>query len=172
MTPPPGYVRPSLAQVRQADEMAFVLLAELTEAGLQTVGASGTPLDVAMQDVLRDDRFTMLPRPNRPSRAASRSRTPRRQRAQRTRGDRKKGKEDVKMDKGKGKGGPKLPQALQGIGAVARDEEEEPICFGYNIRGQGCANAKAGERCNRGMHVCCKKGCFKNHPVFEHPKKR
>ena len=65
---PAGYVRPSLSQVRQADEMAFVLMAEFTSEGLQQVTARGTPMDDAIDKVLADMRFTMRLLPERATR--------------------------------------------------------------------------------------------------------
>jgi len=57
-------------------------------------------------------------------------------------------------DKGKGKGKKgkdiAMPRALLGKSAFTADGE--PICFAWNLP-QGCKEAKAGERCNRGWHV-------------------
>ena len=77
--------------------------------------------------------------------------------------------------KGKPKGKPKgagrgasgerssvrMPSLL--IGCTPEDDDRNPICFGFNLP-QGCDKAPPGGKCNKGRHVCCKKGCFQNHP--------
>ena len=54
---------------------------------------------------------------------------------------------------------------------VAYNDEDEPICFGYNCR-RGCDLAKDGERCKWGWHICATKGCFAMHSMLDHGKKR
>ena len=74
-----------------------------------------------------------------------------------------------KKGKGKGKGKrnvPRMPSELTGM--HHRTSRNEPICFDFNMR-KGCPHAPAGGKCKNGMHVCCKPGCYANHPVFEHP---
>ena len=78
---------------------------------------------------------------------------------------------DRDADKGRGKGGNKgggkgdrrdfVPRALApGVGRTAAGD---PICFDYNMA--GCNNARDGERCSRGVHVCTKIGCQRAHPA-------
>lgn len=55
--------------------------------------------------------------------------------------------------------GDSLPPAL--VPGVARTPDGTPICFAWNLG--GCDKAKAGQRCDRGMHVCTKIGCQGNH---------
>ena len=67
--------------------------------------------------------------------------------------------------KGKGKG--KVAKAKRGmmprglIGMDARTDDDEPICFDYNLA--GCTRARPGETCHKAKHVCCKKGCHWAH---------
>ena len=69
--------------------------------------------------------------------------------------------------KGAGRGGSgerssvRMPSLL--IGCTPEDDDRNPICFGFNLP-QGCDKAPPGGKCNKGRHVCCKKGCFQNHP--------
>jgi len=42
----------------------------------------------------------------------------------------------------------------------------EPLCYNFNLR--GCPNAKPGEKCGRGWHVCAEPGCGKNHSMRKH----
>ena len=56
-----------------------------------------------------------------------------------------------------------LWQARNGAqGLRQRYTKCEHICFSYNI--SSYEKAQAGERCEKGMHVCATKGCFGNHP--------
>ena len=81
-------------------------------------------------------------------------------------GERPKGK-----DRGKGKGGGKdtpksaLPPSL--FGKASRTANGEPICYNYNLE-HGCKEAKPGERCSRGWHVCMEPGCGKAHTLKMH----
>ena len=52
-----------------------------------------------------------------------------------------------------------MPKDL--IGMEPTTDENEPICFDYNLG--GCAKARPGEACPKGKHVCCRKDCFKAH---------
>ena len=74
-------------------------------------------------------------------------------------------------DKGKGKGGGKgtprsaLPPSL--LGKASRTANGEPICYNYNLE-HGCQDAKPGERCSRGWHLCMEQGCGKAHTLKMH----
>ena len=72
-----------------------------------------------------------------------------------------KGKGD--KDKGKGKG-PNMPAELKGHAYQTGDGIS--ICFGFNTG--SCNKVKPGEKCPRGMHVCCFKGCEKSHSLKAH----
>ena len=76
------------------------------------------------------------------------------------------GKGAGKNNKGGGKGrthGATIPAALQP--GVARMTDGTPICFAFNL--DGCNQAKPGQRCPRGMHVCTKIGCQGNHAASQ-----
>ena len=55
-------------------------------------------------------------------------------------------------DAGKDQGSPPVPQAL--LPGKSITEDGDRICFGYNLG--TCRDAKPGERCKRGFHVCSK----------------
>ena len=65
-----------------------------------------------------------------------------------------------KFQKGAGKGKSNF-QLLEG--KLKMTAANEPICFNFNLR--GCPNAKPGERCPRGWHVCAEPGCGKAHAL-------
>ena len=76
-----------------------------------------------------------------------------------------------KGDRGGGKGehGGKemrvhMPNGL--IGKNAKAPDGQPLCFDYNLG--GCKEAKNGERCRVGMHLCAEPGCAKAHSSKEH----
>ena len=52
------------------------------------------------------------------------------------------------------------------VGMAHMTDNNEPICFAYNL--SGCDKAAAGEKCPRGLHVCAKPGCFKAHSQRNH----
>ena len=78
--------------------------------------------------------------------------------------------------KGKGKGKTKTgptrkerrtvgPQALQG--KQLRTAGEEPLCFNFNLP-HGCSNARSGQRCAKGWHLCAEPGCQACHSMQQH----
>ena len=80
-------------------------------------------------------------------------------------GKNRKGQSKGKWSNSKGQsrfaatGGP-VPSVLKG--GAAKTSDGAPICFNYNLR--GCQGAKAGAKCNRGLHVCAK--CFSSDHTF------
>ena len=112
--------------------------------------------------------LTPLPR----AAGRQRSRTPKRQKT-------KKGKGKGDSDKGKGAGdnsGKKQKSDAYKV-AVPREplpegvgmtDSNESICFGFNCK-RGCFDAKPGEACKRGWHVCAKKGCYEAHTFCNRP---
>ena len=53
-----------------------------------------------------------------------------------------------------------IPNALKGM--HGRTPDNKPICFNYNL-----GKCKMGSKC-KFLHVCCKPGCYKPHPMTEH----
>ena len=73
--------------------------------------------------------------------------------------------------KGSGKKGENKPKSFIRlpfglIGQSATNPKGRPICFDFNLG--GCSKAKAGEKCERGWHVCSKPGCGKPEPQTTH----
>ena len=185
-TPPTGYNRVGLQQVKEADQMFFDLLARKARGGIKKQVPEGFYLDALAREVLQDSRFTMLlnPLPRPVGRARSRSRSPRNRRTTNRWGNdkgsdykTKKGDKVKGGGKGKNKGKDKGKQKERGNVALPKEllangvgwtDNEEPICFGYNTS-KGCDQAEPGMRCPRGWHVCAFKGCFAgDHSYPEH----
>ena len=67
--------------------------------------------------------------------------------------------------KGNVRGEVRLPEALRS--KSVRTPNDEPKCFDYNLP-HGCTKARAGERCQRGWHVCTEPGCAATHSMQQH----
>ena len=188
--PPPGYHRTSLAQIFRADAEMFRRMQELTRSGIRMNGVGTLPLDQAIMTASKDISvvFCMLPlaqgassqgqqpasQGQRPAAQGSSQSLPvskkqlKRQAAQaRTAAKPATAPPAAKPAKSKGKGKEgNMPTEL--IGQANRNAAGEPLCYAFNIQGRGCPDADDGEKCRRGWHQCCKPGCFKKHPFFEH----
>ena len=172
LPPPPGYAAVSLAQLLRADRAAWLHIAEkLTTLKRDEHGAA--PLEQELQKVLAHPSvsFHLLPLsvkaaaekpiqpkgPQQPKR--TRSRTP----------PRLPGPAPKTKGKGKGKNkrgrGPNIPRGL--IGKALQTKAGERLCWSFNL-GQGCKEAKAGEKCPRGLHLCAEPGCEQAHSLQQH----
>ena len=63
--------------------------------------------------------------------------------------------------KGRGRGRPAMPRQLWG--GVAETPDGQRICFGFNL---GSCKV-TGDKCDKGVHVCSRKGCGGRHPATE-----
>ena len=163
-----GYQKVTVAQLLAADRVAYTRLAELTASGLAKNLAGEYPLADAMVQVLRDSEFQFMlhQRPDLGKLSASRQLpivpvapiapvpVPPEPPAGRVKG------------KGKGKEGGVL-KTIKKRKTVTRTANGEPICFPFN-RPVGCKDAKPGEKCSRGWHVCWMFGCGKPHTAKAH----
>ena len=53
----------------------------------------------------------------------------------------------------------RTPMPKQLVGCTPCNDEGKPFCFAYNLG--SCPHSTD---CEKGMHLCCKKGCGKKHP--------
>ena len=58
----------------------------------------------------------------------------------------------------------KVPVALLPKG-VAKNAEGTPFCFGFNLGTCSCKDVLPGQRCPKGLHLCCFEGCGGSHPL-------
>ena len=166
----PGYNKVTLQQVLKADQQAWVRLAETLTSGVRRAADGSLPMDAAIQALPNDPKFTfyLLPLP-----MASQKRTleDAAERPAKIVSTTQKGKGSA--DKGRGKGKKtrtwRLPKGMpqQLASKQSSTKSGQPICWAYNLA-CGCANAKAGQECPRGLHVCMEPGCQKNHSLLEH----
>jgi hypothetical protein len=162
----------------------FVKLAMATENGLGRNLDNSLALDTLIKEVMTDVDVSSLLVPFQKSAGSFQSndghqgtkRPYENHKDQQNKGGKRtsekgKGKDN---DKGKGKGnkgkkeissrGRKFPsQQLFAIGNMVSQHNGRRICYAYNL--QGCDTpVKGGNECEKGLHVCSRKGCGGNHP--------
>ena len=70
--------------------------------------------------------------------------------------------------KGKSNGrGTPAPPTRELLGHASTPKSGQPICCDLNLT-HGCQQAKPGQRCVTGLHICCERGCGKGHSLAEH----
>jgi hypothetical protein len=154
----------TMEQVMIADRQIWLYMAEHCRTGLTKDAMGVYPMAEAMKQALQDpivlSLLQPLPRASSYAKAEKSMSNP----GHRSEPYESKGKSKSRAkgkSKGKGKSRQSVPSVLRGGSATNR--EGYPICFNHNI--SGCSEAKNGERCNRGLHVCCK--CFSEEHTFQ-----
>ena len=172
---PAGYSRTTFQQVEAADKRLFMLLAEKTRAGLKA-GPSGRPCDLVFDDCMNSTEVKSLLQP-KPLAAKSRDEEPpmKRPRNDRTQPDRTQGFQGGKgkgKSKGKTTGGQnmRIPLDLLNSGCTGATPQGHRLCFSYNLK--KCTSQVQNPRCEKGLHLCTVKGCYKQHPAMECPAKK
>lgn len=167
---PPGYQRPSLAQLLQCDRAAWTRLSSTLNSVRQQADGS-YPLGDELLKLRSDPNITLYLSPVvKPSNASSESSS---WRAHPYSFNKPEPHQAKGKSKGKGKGkasAPSMPQELRG--KWYKTAAGEPLCFGYNLH-SGCNHSKTvkdGERCPKGWHLCCEPKCQGAHPLFKHGK--
>ena len=167
---PQGYSRVTLGQILAADKAAYVYMAE------HCTDLKPDPIKMPLNEVMQamPTNFEVMlfaqPLPRAPAKTSKEASEPK--------GSRPGPYQPVKASakgggKGRGRGksdfrskgsGP-MPKEL--VGNPSKDSQGRNICFAYNLPG-GCPDAKDGESCSRGMHICIKRGCNKAHSLQHH----
>ena len=169
--PSSGFARTTMKQLEQADRKLFVVLGEHTREGIKA-NTAGRPIDLIFEKCMQSSEVMALlqPRPiaaNKPDREAPKpvGESPvKRQRFE-------KGGKGTFKGKGKSKGSnnARIPHELLALGDVAASTPKGMrLCFGYNLK--RCPHVVDKQKCERGLHCCCIKGCFKSHPALDHGK--
>lgn len=170
--PPTGYQRVSMKQLETADKKFFVLLGEQTRAGIKA-NQTGRPCDLAFTKVFDCAEFRHLLQPRMSQGSAPTKEVPSGQAGPSHDPPYKKAKIS---QKGKGQGKvqtnpfQRVPTELLKLGAVASTPKGNRLCFGYNLK--TCQSPVTGQKCEKGLHLCCVKGCMKPHPALECPNKK
>ena len=175
--PPPGFKKVSWAQLLNADKKVFQLVAEKCNNGCKCApGESVTNFEKAFKEAIFDFSVRMLLQPlqgsSSSSDAAGASSVPSgiekelkslkhrlKQSEDQLRATRRRLDNNGGGKGGRGKGkfdrNRNRPQAMEG--KARSTANGDPICFAYNL--QGCNQAKPGERCPRGWHLCADPRC-------------
>ena len=167
--PPHGFQQVSMKQLEMADKKLFTLLAELTRSGIKAQ-PSGKPCDAKFDECFlsTEVRHLLQPRPVS-SAAPPESRTSRPAPSDGAPATKK-----PRPAKGKGQGKSesfqRVPLDLLKIGAVANTPKGHRLCFSYNLK--TCNAQTKQQKCEKGLHLCCVKGCHKPHPALVCPSKR
>ena len=168
--PPPGYSRVSLQQLIRADRAVFLRAAELTTTLKRNSGGQ-LPLDNILSTILLDPSvaYHLLPLPVSGSSSAEPSKD-----GKRPGPDASASQRGAKHQKvGKKTGGPgaarktsfAVPKEL--VGKLHQTPKGHRLCWSFNLP-CGCADAKPGGKCARGLHLCAEPGCLKPHSLQQH----
>ena len=187
--PPSGYRRVSLEQLHNADLELCKSMMTSTASGVRPPLSGPKPLEEAFHKHFDTPTVRLHLQPLPGSSSSSSTTSGGQARGKRKRGgdtgsdelDRLRrqvanlegrlnnaggGKGGRSSGKGKGKkGGVQTPPELRGL--EARGPDGENRCYNFNMG--GCTQAKPGQRCPRGMHVCMRPGCGKPHGQRDHP---
>ena len=165
---PPGYHRPSLAQILQCDRAAWSRLS--TVVGDLRQRADGTfPLGEALLNLRQDPNIALflMPVARAPKDPAGGG------------GDKLRWS-PYNPGKGSGGGGghkgpakgkgkqraPPVPAELRG--KWFKTSSGDPLCFGFNCASGCSSKISAGERCPKGWHLCAEPRCQKAHSLQQH----
>ena len=160
--PMEGFAAVSLHQLAAADRELHIRLAELTRAGFRPGPAGELPLDIPTAQVLDGPELRWMlmpvpkkhvakvpPEPARPTKPAPES-EPKRTRTEQP----KRNKQDaLRLKRLK-----RTPMPKQLVGCTPCDDEGHPYCFAFNL-----GTCTSNTDCEKGKHLCCKKGCGKKH---------
>ena len=175
---PEGYAETSLKQVLRADREVFTRMVQ-RDVSMRRAPDNTLPMDAAIMDAAASYEvgFHLMPLPKKvekpqaasaPS-APSAPAAPGWQTGQRHR-PQPYGKGKGKKGKGKAyKTANMVPKELQGRDNVSVDPHGRRLCFDFNLG--RCNKVPHGGECDRGYHLCMRKGCHAPHPESEHPAK-
>ena len=166
-----GYSKVNVQQILKADQQAWVRLAEKLKDGVRRRADGTLPMDEAIRNLENDPQFTffLLPLPTahkrvldesyeRPAKSAVRSASSGAKGSSGKGGGKSKKTKQWKPPKG-------MPQEL--TSKQSSTKAGKRICWAFNLE-CGCDQAKPGEECPRGLHVCMEPGCQKNHSLVNH----
>lgn len=180
--PIPGYARVTRNQIKAADVHLWRVIAKECRKGITFDDQGASSFEAALRANLFDPqfRYTFMPLPASSSAGSSGSGSlaPQRgnhledenrelkrklQRLQENTGGSRASKSKQRKGAGKGKDKDK-GMTIQGKNKT--HSNGEPLCFNFNLR--GCPNAKAGQKCKHGWHICVEPRCSKPHALKDH----
>ena len=167
--PNSGFSRTTMKQLEQADRKLFVLLGEQTREGIKAT-AGGRPIDAIFEKCTQSSEVLSLLQP-RPIAATKIEREAPKPTAERPLKRQKFESNSKGISKGKGKkgsGNARIPLELLALGEVSAT----PRVLGcvLDTISSVCPHPVDKQKCERGLHCCCMRGCFKQHPALDHNK--
>ena len=161
-----GFQRVSLSQVRLADAELFAKLAEWTRAGLEVTPEGDLPLDPLIPVLMHDPRIMMMMMQTRSGvgqkRPFERAEPQRQARSQKSNGAKGGGKDKPGAKRKQQRTKARLPAELIGQeDKLVTTHKGRNICYAFNLN--GCNRKVTNGGCDRGVHVCMRKGCGGDH---------
>jgi len=176
----------SVEQVLQIDKQVWIKMSESCRSGLARDAGGNYPVDLALQEALKDPVVGVMMQPV--ARSGSSSNQYGGQRWSDNNSMQSNFRRNVPYEpykggkgaKGSGKGKyskggkskqsnwvDRVPAELRG--GSSRTKRGERVCFNWNLN--GCDGAEAGKSCQKGIHLCC--GCFsRDHTFKDCPRKK
>ena len=174
---PEGYSKTSLQQVLRADREVFLHMVQ-RDVSVRRAADNTLPMDTAIMTAVSSyevgfhlmplPKKTEKPQPSQPSGSNPGTWQPGKRNIQSS----PYGKGQGKFGKGKTKSKKVMsmvPKELQGRDNVSVDPHGRRLCFDFNLG--RCSKAPNGGECDRGFHLCMRRGCHAPHPESEHPAK-
>ena len=176
---PDGYVKATLQQLLRADRQVFLTMIR-KDVNVRRRPDDTLEMDTEIMNALQSYEvgFHLMPLPKaKGAEAKPQQPSTSGQPGQPWNWQSRAGQPYHKGSKGKGKGKVKgkkvaniLPAELQNKGCVGMDDHNRRLCFNFNLN--KCQDAAHGAECNRGWHLCMKKGCHAPHSFLDHDKSR
>jgi hypothetical protein len=167
---PAGYSRTTFQQIEAADKRLFMLLAEKTRAGLKS-GPNVRPCDQCFEECMNSTEVKTLLQP-KPYAAKTKDDEPPLKRPKTDRPSSSPSGKGKGKSKGKNAGGQnmRIPFDLLNLGCTGATPQGHRLCFSYNLK--KCSSQVQNQRCEKGLHLCAIRGCYKQHPALDCPAKK
>ena len=169
---PYGFARTTFQQIEAADKRLFILLAEKTRSGIKAT-TTGRPCDSQFVACMESTEVMSILQPKLIAVKGKDDEPP----SKRLKIEKPSFDTGSPSRKGKGKGKSKgkqtqnqfmrIPNELLSLGCTATTSQGHRLCFSYNLK--KCSNTVQGQRCEKGLHLCAVKGCFKQHAALDCP---
>ena len=171
---PHGFARTTFQQIEAADKRLFILLAEKTTGGIKA-NTAGRPCDIHFDTCMNSTEVMSLLQP-KPIAVRSNEEPPtKRPKVDKPFHDKGQFERSSKgKGKSRGKASPsqfmRIPTDLLSLGCTGATPQGHRLCFSFNLK--KCSNNVQNQRCDKGLHLCAVKGCFKQHAAVECPMRK
>ena len=172
---PEGYTKTTLQQVLRADREVFMHMIQ-RDVSMRRLPDNTLAMDTAILAAVASYEvgFHLMPLPKKTEKAEPKTQP------SSSYGGWQYGRRNQQQPYGKGPGKTKtkgkgkraagmIPKELQGRDNVSIDTHGRRLCFDFNLG--RCTKVPNGGECDRGFHLCMRRGCQAPHPESEHPAK-